>query len=70
MNQDDLDTLKATGLKPIVIDENFDFSQLNGLLAKPSTKDEIIDQLWASSNHGTRREDVVAAFEAGMCFKP
>jgi hypothetical protein len=29
------------------------------------TKDETIDRLWESSNHGTRREDIVAAYEAG-----
>ena len=29
------------------------------------TKDETIDKLWEQSNHGTRREDVVAALEAG-----
>jgi len=29
------------------------------------TKDEIIDQLWERSSHGTRREDVVRAYEAG-----
>ena len=31
MKQQDLDGLIASGLKPIVIDENFDFNQLNGL---------------------------------------
>lgn len=30
------------------------------------SKDEIIDKLWENSNHGTRREDVVVAYEAGL----
>lgn len=29
------------------------------------TKDETIDKLWEDSNHGTRREDVEAAYDAG-----
>lgn len=29
------------------------------------TKDEAIDKLWESSNHGTDRVDVEAAYEAG-----
>lgn len=29
-------------------------------------REQTIDKLWESSNHGTRREDVVAAFEAGV----
>lgn len=29
------------------------------------TKDEQIDKLWESSNNGTMREDIVAAYEAG-----
>ena len=29
------------------------------------TKDEQIEKLWESSNHGTMREDIVAAFAAG-----
>jgi hypothetical protein len=29
------------------------------------TKDETIDKLWESSNHGTRREDVESAYNAG-----
>lgn len=28
-------------------------------------KEKVIDDLWERSNHGTRREDVVAAYEAG-----
>lgn len=28
--------------------------------------DETIDNLYESSNHGTRREDVVAAYNAGV----
>lgn len=31
MNQNDINALEASGLKPIVIDENFDFNQLSGL---------------------------------------
>lgn len=30
-----------------------------------TTKNEVIDKLWESSNHGTRREDVEAAYNAG-----
>lgn len=52
MNQNDIDALKASGLKPIVIDENFDISSL--------------DKLWENSGHGTRREDIFAAFDAGI----
>lgn len=33
---------------------------------KHKTKDEQIDKLWESSNHGTMREDIVAAYEAGV----
>lgn len=29
------------------------------------TKDQIIDELWERSGHGTQREDIVAAYEAG-----
>jgi hypothetical protein len=29
-------------------------------------KDEKIDKLWESSNHGTERKDVVAAYNAGL----
>ena len=45
MKQTDLDTLEASGLKPIVIDENFDFSQLNGLMLglQPKEDDEQVD---------------------------
>jgi hypothetical protein len=32
MNQDDLDALTASGLKPIIIDENFDFNRLGEVL--------------------------------------
>jgi hypothetical protein len=28
--------------------------------------DDLIDKLWENSNHGTRREDVVAAYLAGV----
>ena len=28
-------------------------------------KNETIDRLWASSNHGTQRNDIVAAYNAG-----
>lgn len=28
-------------------------------------KDKVIDALWERSNHGTQREDVVRAYEAG-----
>ncbi len=28
-------------------------------------KDEAIDRLWENANHGTRREDVEAAYNAG-----
>ena len=37
MNQKDIDALEASGLRPIVIDENFDFNSLNGLFAKSPT---------------------------------
>lgn len=30
-----------------------------------SDKDQVIDKLWERSNHGTQREDIVAAYEAG-----
>ena len=30
-----------------------------------SDREATIDRLWEASGHGTRREDVVAAFEAG-----
>lgn len=29
-------------------------------------REKIIDALWERSGHGTQREDVVAAFEAGV----
>ena len=29
------------------------------------TKEEMIDKLWGQSNHGTQREDVEAAYNAG-----
>lgn len=29
------------------------------------SKEQLIDQLWEQSNHGTERKDIVAAFEAG-----
>ena len=29
-------------------------------------KDEVIDELWGRSNHGTRREDVEFAYNAGV----
>ena len=28
-------------------------------------KEQIIDNLWENANHGTRREDIEAAYEAG-----
>ncbi len=30
------------------------------------TKDQTINALWENAGHGTRREDVVAAYEAGV----
>lgn len=30
------------------------------------TNDETIDSLWERSNHGTRREDIEAAYNAGV----
>lgn len=30
------------------------------------TRDQTIDQLWESAGHGTRREDIAAAFSAGV----
>lgn len=42
MTQDDLDALIASGLNPIVIDENFDFNQLSALLGlQPKDTDEL-----------------------------
>ena len=32
------------------------------------SKDEVIDSLWERAGHGTRREDIVAAFEAGTAW--
>ena len=29
------------------------------------TKEEMIDKLWGRSNHGTNREDIEAAYNAG-----
>lgn len=29
------------------------------------TKDETIEKLWGESNHGTQREDIEAAYNAG-----
>ena len=29
------------------------------------TKEEMIDNLWGQSNHGTQREDIEAAYNAG-----
>ena len=29
------------------------------------TKEEMIDRLWGQSNHGTQREDIEAAYNAG-----
>jgi hypothetical protein len=37
-----------------------------GVTGDDMDRDDIIDKLWENSNHGTRREDVVAAFEAGI----
>lgn len=34
-------------------------------IGKSMTKDETIEKLWEQSNHGTRREDVEAAYNAG-----
>jgi hypothetical protein len=34
-----------------------------------SSKDEEIDRLWERSGHGTRREDIVAAWNAGAAEK-
>lgn len=31
-------------------------------------KDNLIDTIWGNSGHGTRREDIDAAFEAGSAF--
>lgn len=33
--------------------------------ADPANKDETIDNLWGQSAHGTRREDIAAAYNAG-----
>lgn len=39
-----LDGLEAAGLKPIVVDENFDFSQLGAMLGlQPKEDDEQVD---------------------------
>jgi hypothetical protein len=31
-------------------------------------KEDLIDKIWENSSHGTRREDIVAAFEAGLSY--
>lgn len=36
-----VDALQAAGLNPIVIDENFDFSQLNSLVQRRPTYEEL-----------------------------
>ena len=33
------------------------------------TKDELIQHLWERSNHGTMREDIEAAYEAGAALE-
>lgn len=35
---------------------------------QPEAEDELIEQLWQNSNHGTRREDIEAAFRAGAAL--
>jgi hypothetical protein len=32
----------------------------------PDDREQTIDRLWEASNHGTRREDVARAYEAGV----
>lgn len=32
------------------------------------SREKIIEKLWENSNHGTREEDVIAAFDAGIAF--
>ena len=34
------------------------------------TKEEMIDRLWGQSNHGTQREDIEAAYNAGAAANP
>jgi hypothetical protein len=34
-------------------------------LCKTMDKDQVIEKLWENSGHGTRRQDVEAAYEAG-----
>ena len=34
-----------------------------------ATEDAVIDRLWERSGHGTRREDVVAAYQAGKAAR-
>ena len=34
-------------------------------MKKELDREEVIDKLWENSNHGTNREDIVAAYEAG-----
>lgn len=43
ITQMDIDMLRAAGLNPIVIDENFDFSQLSAMLGiQPKDDDEQV----------------------------
>ena len=42
MTQQDIDALIASGLNPIITDENFDFNQLNTLFGlQPKDTDEL-----------------------------
>lgn len=45
MKQQDLEGLEAAGLKPIVIDEDFDFNSLNGLLTRGYIHQPTITEL-------------------------
>jgi hypothetical protein len=59
-----VDALKAAGLNPIVIDENFDFSQLNSLLKPRQTstiKAAIAGLLLASKYDPASGDDYRAA---------
>lgn len=53
-----LDGLEAAGLNPIVIDENFDFSQLAAMLGM---NDEQVDVRPEDADHDTDAGDILPA---------
>ena len=51
------------------VEDHIQLYTIGGMEAK-TDRESVIDKLWENSNHGTRREDVLAAYEAGrLCIK-